>query len=310
MDVLSDVLRVASLGNALLSQSELSAPWGMEIGPKVRAAIHVVKRGVCWMWVPGSDAPVRLFAGDLVFIPGGAVHVLADDPKTRPLPFADQLEQQRERDRLGLAGGDRCALICAEITFDQKEAHPLMSVLPDVIHIPGEASDVDEALRAMTRVLVSEASSAHMGRELIVPRLIDTLVVLVVRHWLRSHPVVNAGWLGALRDPKIALALGLIHEEPQHSWTVEKLAARAAMSRASFARRFTALVGEPPLAYLTRWRLNVAAKQLKTSTDSIERIAFSVGYESPTSFGNAFRRHLSISPGKYRIGSLPTGKKA
>lgn len=301
IDVLSDVLRVASLGNALLSQAEMAAPWAMEVGPKVRAAVHIVKRGMCWFWLPGADAPTRLQAGDIVFVPGGATHVVADSPHTPPRPYLLELAQQAQRRASGVVDhADRCVLICAEITFDHREAHPLMSVLPQVIHIAADANDTAEGLRATAHLLANEAAQPGLGTELIVPRLVDALLVLIVRQWLRSHPIENAGWLGALRDPSMARALGLIHEAPQQRWTVEALASAVAMSRAAFAKRFTALVGEPPLAYLTRWRLNLAAKHLKTSTDSMERVALSVGYESVTAFGNAFRKHLHLSPGRYR----------
>ena len=305
MDVLSDVLRVASLGNALLSQSELVAPWAMEVGPKVRAAIHIVKRGMCWFRVGSGAESVRLLAGDIVFVPGGATHVIADDPLTPPRPYEEELAEQHRRVELGInADGERCALLCAEITFDHTEAHPLMSVLPHVIHIGADAAEADEGLRSLSRALLREASLQRPGAELLVPRLVDALLVLIVRHWLDSHPLDSAGdgagWLGALRDPQIARALGLMHETPEQHWTVDGLASRVAMSRAVFARRFTALVGEPPLAYLTRWRLNVAAKRLRTTDESVERIASSVGYESATAFGNAFRRHHAVAPGRYR----------
>jgi len=301
MDVLSDVLRVASLGNGLLSASELVTPWAMEVGPKVRAAVHLVQRGVCWLRAEHLDGPVRLLAGDIIFIPNGATHILSDDPRTPPRPYLEELEEQRRRKDLGQGmDGERCALLCAEITFDQTEAHPLMSVLPQVIHISADAAEADEALRALARVLMKEASQRHAGAELLVPRLIDSLLILIVRHWLATHPFQTAGWLGALRDAQIGKALGLIHQQPQRKWTVEELAASVAMSRAVFARRFAELVGEPPLTYLTHWRLNIAAKRLRASNDSVEQIAYLVGYESATSFSNAFRRHLSVPPGQYR----------
>lgn len=139
-----------------------------------------------------------------------------------------------------------------------------------------------------------------MGADLIVPQLVDTLLVFVVRRWLEQQPLEGAGWLGALRDPQIGRALALIHEAPGHRWTVEALALEAAMSRATFARRFATLVGESPHAYVTRWRMSLAAKLLRTTSSSAEEIATQVGYESPTAFSGAFRRHLFVSPGHYR----------
>lgn len=301
MDVLTDVLRVSQLGNAVLGRSELVAPWGLEVGPEVRAAVHVVQRGVCWLRI-GRRAPIRLAVGDIVLIPRGTRHTLSDDPRTPTLPFARGLEQMRSRiaKLKGATRHDTAVLVCAEIKFDQAEPHPLMTVLPELIHLPAEATGSGDGLRAVARLLVGEALGRRVGSDLIVPRLIDTLLVLIVRAWLERQPIESAGWLGALRDPQIGQAIALIHEAPEQRWTVEELGSRVGMSRAAFSRRFVSLVGEPPLAHVTRWRMSLAAKLLRTTTTSAEQIAVAVGYESPTAFGNAFRRHLAVSPGRYR----------
>ena len=141
-----------------------------------------------------------------------------------------------------------------------------------------------------------------MGADLVVPRLVDTLLVFVVRRWIEQQPVESAGWLGALRDAELGRALALIHAEPAYRWTVDELASRVALSRATFARRFTSLVDESPHAYVTRWRMNLAAKLLRTTSSSAEQVAAQVGYDSPTAFNGVFRRHLSVSPGQYRRG--------
>jgi len=313
MDVLTDVLRNSQLGNAVLSRSELLGPWALEVGPEVRAAVHVVQRGVCWLRL-GRAAPVRLLPGDVVLIPRGTRHVLSNAPRTPAVPYERALERMRARlaDMKAGAEHDTDVLLCAEIKFEEAAPHPLMSVLPEVIHLPAEATGNDDGLQAVSRLLLREALGPRAGSELIVPRLIDTLLVFIVRAWIERQPLDSAGWLGALGDPQIGQALALLHESPEQKWTVASLASRVAMSRAVFARRFGLLVGEPPLTYLTRWRLNLAAKVLRTTGTSAEQIASLVGYESPTAFGNAFRRHLSVSPGEYRrqhgIGSnLRTG---
>jgi AraC-like DNA-binding protein len=301
MDVLTDVLRAAQIGNAVLSHSELLAPWGLEVGPEVRAAVHVVQRGLCWLRVSGS-APLRLGPGDVVLLPRGTKHALSDRPRTPALPYERALRQMRARLNTlePSKGSDLSVLLCAEIKFDSAGPHPLMSVLPEVIHLPAEATTSDDELQAVSRLLLREALGPRAGSELVIPRLIDTLLVFIVRAWIEHQPLNSAGWLGALRDPQMGQALSFIHETPSHKWTVEELAGKVAMSRAAFARRFTSLVGEPPLAYVTRWRMNLAAKLLRSTTTSAERIAADVGYESPTAFGNAFRRHLGVSPGQYR----------
>jgi AraC-like DNA-binding protein len=307
MDVLADVLRVSALGNAILNRSELVAPWGLEVGADVRAAIHIVQRGLCWLRI-AKRAPVRLGPGDVVLVPRGTSHALLDDPRTPAEPFERALRRMRARraKRTSTRPDQTAVLICAEIKFDQAEPHPLMNALPDVIHIPAEAEG-DSGLQAVARLLSREALSGRMGAELVVPRLVDTLLVFVVRRWIEQQPIESAGWLVALRDEEIGRALALVHEAPSHRWTVEGLASKVAMSRAAFARRFTSLVGESPHAYITRWRMNLAATLLRTTSSSAEQIAAQVGYESPTAFNAAFRRYLSVSPGLYRKAASKSG---
>jgi AraC-like DNA-binding protein/mannose-6-phosphate isomerase-like protein (cupin superfamily) len=299
MDVLADVLRVSALGNAILNRSELLAPFGLEVGPDVRAAIHVVERGLCWLKMD-KRKPIQLGAGDIVLIPRGTVHHLLDDPRTPAEPFATALRSQGRRRRPRISEEARTALICAEIKFEEAEPHPLMTILPSLIHVSAQRAESDHGLVTLSRILAREALNERMGSELVIPRLIDTLLVFIVRNWVEQQPAESAGWLGALRDEQIGRALALIHEAPERKWTVDELASKVAMSRATFARRFSALVGESPHAYVTRWRMNVAARLLRSTSDSAERISASVGYDSPTAFGAAFRRHLSVSPGQYR----------
>jgi AraC-like DNA-binding protein len=300
MDVLADVLRVSALGNAILNRSELVAPFGLEVGKEVRAAVHIVQRGLCWLRI-GKRKPIRLASGDIVLIPRGTVHALLDDPRTPVEPFASALRSQAKRLRSRAAQVENnTVLVCAEIKFDEAEPHPLMTVLPDLIHVSAVLAENDHGLATLSRILVREALGERMGAELVVPRLVDALLVFIVRNWIEQQPIESAGWLGALRDDQIGRALALIHEAPEHKWTVDELASNVAMSRATFARRFSALVGESPHAYVTRWRMNLAARLLRTTSDSAERIAASVGYDSPTAFGAAFRKHLSVSPGIYR----------
>ena len=298
--MLADVLRVSALGKAILKRSELVAQFGLEVGSEVRAAVHIVQRGLCWLKI-GKRKPIRLGSGDIVLIPRGTVHALLDDPRTPVEPFARALQSQAKRSRHRTARGDQTTvLVCAEIKFDEAEPHPLMTVLPELIHVSAVLVEDDHGLATLSRILVREALGDRMGVELVVPRLVDALLVFIVRNWIEQQPIESAGWLGALRDDQIGRALALIHEAPERKWTVDDLASNVAMSRATFARRFSALVGESPHAYVTRWRMNLAARLLRTTSDSAERIAGIVGYDSPTAFGAAFRKHLSVSPGLYR----------
>lgn len=303
MDVLADVLRLASLGNAVVARTELTAPWGLLVPSEIRVAIHLIRRGECWLRIPGAPAPLHLAEGDIVLIPSALAHVLSDAPDTPPLPLDQGLalaRQRAEHAHDGEHGGDRASLLCAEITFDHAARHPLAGMLPDVIHIPSSEAGHGEALPALADVLREEAERQRAGSEIVIARLVDALLVLIVRHWLERQHASTAGWLGALRDPKILRTLAAMHHDPRHPWSVAELAARGGMSRAAFARRFSLLVGQTPLGYLAQWRMSVAAKLLRTTELSVEHVALSVGYESATAFGNAFRRHFLISPGRYR----------
>lgn len=251
------------------------------------------------MRVEGAQQPLRLSEGDAVLIPSSVAHVLSDAPDTPPLPFEQGLARTRERAvPAGEAGSTN--LLCAEITFDHRARHALADALPDVIHVPADAPRHGEALRSLGRLLLQETGAAAAGSGIVVTRLVDALLVLIVRHWLDTQEAASTGWLGALQDPKIGRALQAMHHDPGRPWSVEGLASLAGMSRAAFARRFPLLVGQTPREYLTRWRMSVAAKLLASTALAVEQVALRVGYESTTAFGNAFRRHFSVSPGRYR----------
>ena len=305
MDVLANVLGVTQLANTVLLQQELLPPWGLQIDSLARAAVHMVRRGVCWLRLEGQREPLRLVPGDVVLIAQGVSHSLVDHPKTPPRPY----EETRARMIARLAARDRKPdlesniLLCAAYEFAHEGPHPLLALLPTLFHVHLDESEQHGQLQSLVRLLLFECGRNLAGAEIVVPRLVDSLFVLLVRAWLDSQPAGAAGWFGALRDPKIGRALGMLHEQPQHAWTVASLARRVGLSRAAFARRFVELVHDPPLAYLTRWRMNLAARLLRDATDSLEDVASQVGYRSATAFGKAFRRYLRVSPARYRAAS-------
>lgn len=301
MDVLAEVLALMHVGNALVGQAELVAPWGLDVDANIPAAIHIVQRGDCWLRLPGEPRARHLAQGDLVLIAGGARHALSDAPATATAPYKQALASASRRARRARPRAVRSTvLFCAEYTFDQDGVHPLLTVLPRVIHVAADVGQADSALQALVRVLLHEATQRRSGAELVLPRLIDCLLVLVIRHWLDGQPAGTAGWFGALRDPAIGRALALIHARPAQRWTVEALALRVSQSRATFARRFSALVGAPPLVYANRWRMCLATQLLRTTDLTLDEIAERVGYDSASAFGKAFQRQLETTPGRYR----------
>ncbi|HEU4487592.1 MAG TPA: AraC family transcriptional regulator [Povalibacter sp.] len=311
MDVLSNVLSVTSLATSTLGSREFLAPWAIAIDAPRESAVHIVRRGSAWLH-HGDHEPIRLNTGDIVLLAGGRPHVLSSDRDARdPEPIAQAIARSYNNVVPSLRGradtnSEATWLQCAGYEFandgfSPDGVHPLLSLLPPAIVIPAQRVEADSELQLLLQLIGREAQHREAGAELVLPRLIDTLFVYIVRAWLRDQPDGSAGWLGALRDPQIRKALTLIHESPQAPWTVESLARQAAMSRAAFAKRFMDLVGQPPLAYVTRWRMDLAAKLLRESREPVARIASRVGYLSETAFAKAFRRRRQMPPGAYRF---------
>ncbi|AUG79775.1 AraC family transcriptional regulator [Kitasatospora sp. MMS16-BH015] len=197
-------------------------------------------------------------------------------------------------------GGAEARLLCGAYHLDQGRPHPLVRQLPEVVHLATGGGRHPE-LTAAIGLLRSELDGPRLGSDGIVPALVDSLLLYVLRAWLDGQPSdALAGWAAALRDPVIAPALAAIHRAPDRPWTVEGLAARAGTSRATFARRFTSLVGEPPLAYLTRWRMTTAVDLLKDPALPLAAVAARTGYGSEYAFGKAFKREFGQPPGGYR----------
>jgi AraC-like DNA-binding protein len=196
--------------------------------------------------------------------------------------------------------GDGTVLLCAKYAFAGLGPHPMVSLFPPLIHLTRSQIAANETLRIAVALLLAEAKGDGVGHDIVAPRLLDGFLVLLLRAWMESQPMEKGGWFGALRDKGVAQALRRIHEQPSAPWTIAVLADAAGQSRATFARRFTELVGEPPLSYVTRWRLTLAAKALRETNRTVGEIGYTVGYESAPSFSQAFKRLTGQSPGRYR----------
>jgi AraC-like DNA-binding protein len=197
--------------------------------------------------------------------------------------------------------GAETVLLCGAYQLDRSRSHPLLDDLPEVIHLPARLGH-QPSLRAAVDLLCSELEQPRPGADITVPALLDVLLLLILRTWLHQRPPGQAatGWAAVLNDPAITAALRGIHGDLARPWTVQDLAAQAGLSRAAFARRFTALAGQPPLAYLTWWRLTTAARLLRHSDAPLSTVATQIGYTSEYAFANAFKREYGIAPGRYR----------
>lgn len=301
MDVLTEVLASMQTGRPTAARTEARAPWGLRFGAVPGAGFHIVLQGSCVAIDPDGH-PIRLGPGDLVFLRSGRPHVLADHPDSPVVAFEPQVTADGSViGRVTIPGtGALCVMLCGAYLMDVERPHPLLRELPEFLHLPARPGEYG-ALRAAVELLGAEVERPGPGRDGIVPSLIDALLLYLLRAWLAGRRDEQMpGWATALNDPSISAALRGIHDEPARPWTVASLAEHASMSRAVFARRFAEMVGEPPLAYLTRWRMTTAGKLLRTSDLPVEAVARQSGYLSEFSFARAFKREFGIAPGGYR----------
>lgn len=301
MDVLSDVLAVQRTGRPRSLLLGWDAPWAQEFAEVPGAmGFQVILRGSPWLLPPGAAAPVRLDPGDVVFRPHGRAHALAGTPDAVPAPCTDQPGAAADDlallpDRKHAPHGQEVITLCGAYEIDPAQVHPLVHDLPELIRL----SPTDE-LRAAVGLLTAELEHPRLGTDAVVPALLEMLLLYLLRRWYAEQPAAPTGWAAALRDPVTAAALHAMHEDPARPWTVASLAAHAGLSRAPFARRFSELVGRPPLSYLTWWRMTLAARLLHDSDATVATVAHRVGYTSEFAFATAFRRRHGSAPGRYR----------
>jgi AraC-like DNA-binding protein len=304
VDVLSDAIRAIRTGRPHSTRYELYAPWGMHFPSGEGAGFHVVLQGSCWLVPPQPGPPIALSVGDVVFVRGASTHGLADRPSSPLTEFQLGHTDVSYGQARGEGSGPATVVLCGAYMLDETRAHPLLSEVPQIVHLQAQVGS-HSSLRAAVELLGSELDQPMPGIGAVVPALLDTLLLYILRAWFeRKSQHENAtGWAAALRDPSIAAALTAIHSDPGRPWTVEQLGAEAGLSRAAFARRFTALIGQPPLTYLTWWRITTAAQLLRESDAPLRVIARRVGYTSEIAFAAAFKRQYGLTPGLHRRNS-------
>lgn len=303
MDVLSDAVAAMRTGRPHSSRRDKYAPWGMRFEASDGAGFHVVLRGSAWL-LPAEGEPLAVGPGDVVFLAHGRGHALAsgvDVPLEEVRLRADGTWPRPPAPARESAVPD-AVMLCGAYLLDRARAHPLLTELPEVVHLPALVG-AHGSLRAAVELLGAELEEPRPGSDTIVTSLLDTLLLYILRAWWlegrhgAGHPT---GWAAALADPAVAAALRAVHGDPAHPWTVEELGTRAGLSRAAFARRFAALVGEPPLTYLTWWRMITAGRLLREDDTPLRLVAQRTGYTSEFAFAKAFKREYGVAPGQYR----------
>jgi AraC-like DNA-binding protein len=302
-DPIGEVLHALRMSGSRYSRCEFTAAWGLDL-PALpgRLMLHVVTSGRSWVDVEGAE-PHLLQPGDLALIPHGEGHRLLSEPGASATKLFDlHLEQVSERYEIIRQGGGGAltTLICCVVRFDQPAARHLVGVLPSLIVVEAWSSPEQEWIQSTLRFMTAEARELHLGGETIVTRLADILVIQAIRAWIARDPAAQTGWLGALRDRQIGRAIASLHRDPARSWTVAALASEAAMSRSAFASRFAELVGETPMQYVARWRMQVAQTWLREDGAALGELAFRLGYRSEAAFSRAFKRFVGVPPGAVR----------
>ena len=298
MDVLDDWLRVLGTTGVLLTQRQMPLRSGVRIPPRDDTVFHIVTEGECWLHREGADA-IQLLQGDIVLLPRGLAHVLHHDPVEEAEPLARVLA------RTGTSTPElpSASVVSGFYKMDARLAKAMLRSLPPVVHFTALRVREHPALSTTVTLLTSELDRPGPGSDALVQNLLDALFVYLNREWSVEAQVGGFSWLTALGNAPLSRALGRMHAAPSAPWTVETLARVAKMSRATFARRFTLYMGEPPLGYLTRWRMILAAKMLSEGDISVAEVAGKVGYDSEFAFSRAFKRHRGSAPTAFRRGS-------
>jgi AraC-like DNA-binding protein len=297
-DVLDETLAHFGMTGVFYAVSELTAPWGIGI-PPIRDTVmfHLLTEGESFVvTVEGTQATVP--AGELVLVPHGAGHVVGSDAGEPGVPLwnlpREEITERYERMRID-GGGAPARLICGAVEFTDLAVGRLMASLPALL----VADQHDAWLRSTVEVMAAECRTVAPGSAVVTARLADVLVVRAIRDWLRRERPAR-GWLAGLRDPHLGRSLAAFQAAPERAWDLPALAAEAGLSRSAFAARFTDVLGEPPMAVVASWRMDLAAKLLEDGELSAGRVAARVGYTSEAAFNRAFQRVKGVTPGRWR----------
>ncbi|GAB3493181.1 AraC family transcriptional regulator [Flexivirga lutea] len=264
-------------------------------------AIHAIVEGEMFAWTDDPCRSTRVLGGDVLLL-RASPHHLASSPGRPTVPFASLLDADGVSLRAGPFVGNAAAdFCCGAYLFDGDLSRPLIDALPDLVRLRPLAGS---PLRVTIDLLVSEMGSDGPGQQALLDRLLDVALVQALRVWFREADDVP-GWFRAMEEPALGDALRALHADPARPWTVGELAKTVALSRSSFARRFTEVVGVPPLQYLAQWRVALAKERLRDTDDGLAAIARSVGYGSEFSFASAFKRRVGVAPGRWRAQHAP-----
>jgi AraC-like DNA-binding protein len=314
VDAFSEVLSTVKLQGAVFFNAEFSAPWGFLSPRSDFLAPHLLpgaERLVIYHLVLEGSASVRpqngeavsLGPGDIVVFPHGDPHHMACGS---PLEFMDtdavlKLILRRNLTPMCAGGGGAVTrFVCGYMACDSRLSQPILGSLPAVIKVNIREDASGQWLEKAIRHLVEEAASSSPGSSAMLAKLSEALFVDTLRRYIAQLPEEQTGWLAGTRDPHVGKSLAILHRRPEHPWTIAELAREVGLSRSTLVERFSRYLSEPPMAYLTRWRLQLAARALDSTSDSMAQIAAEVGYVSEAAFNRAFKREFGLPPARFR----------
>ena len=325
MDAFSEILSGVKLSGALFFSAEFSAPWCfaspashtlaplLAPGAPHLVIYHFVIDGVAFVQLPDGSS-MELGPGDIVVLPHGDPHLMTSAPGVAAASLnAEILSKIKARDlrpMQGGGGGDSARYVCGYMACDPFLSRPILGGLPPVFKVHIRTDRSGQWLESSILHLVEEAGSGRVGSDAMLAKLSEALFVDTLRRYVAGLPEQQTGWLAGARDPIVGKSLGLLHSRIAHPWTIADLADEVGISRTALVERFTKYLSEPPISYLTRWRLQLAARSLENTSRGVSEIAGEVGYESEAAFNRAFKREFGEPPGRYRSKHKRTGGKS
>ncbi len=324
MDALTEVLKVLRLTSGIFLEVDFTAPWCIDstedtdgVLPMLGAAEHVaiyhfVTEGRCRAQLLNRGTVVELEAGDLILFPQNDQHRMGSDLRLAAVPSLTLVEPPSDSGALARirhgGGGEHTRFVCGFLACDKRLCRPLLSALPPMLKVPLAKSPTGSWIATTIRHAATETHAPGPASEAVLSRLSELLFIEAIREYVRSLPEGQSGWFAGLRDSHVGRALALLHAHPARGWEVEALAREVGLSRSALADRFVAMIGEPPMQYLTGWRLALAAQALTNTNEAVAEVAARVGYESEAAFNRAFKREHGLPPAAWRRAARTTTK--
>jgi AraC-like DNA-binding protein len=309
MDALSDVLHVLRLSGAVFLDAEFTAPWCVTSNSHVgrdnehTVFFHWLIAGNCKARLKAGGDIFEIAAGDLLMMPSDATHLMGSDLQMDAVDAATLVKPVAHNSMMRIehgGGGETTRFVCGFLACDKRLCRPLLDALPGMLRVPFGNDPTATWFKSLLQLGTEETSAKRPGSDTVLAKLSELLFVEAIRRYGESMPAEQTGWLAGLRDRYVGKVLTLMHQSPGQAWTMDVLASEVGLSRSALAQRFTDLIGQPPMQYLTRWRLTVAAQRLRSDPTNLAAIAEQIGYESEAAFNRAFKREFGMPPAAWR----------